>query len=147
MPPRRSSVAPRLRFTAHAARCPIPASFAELENFLHDTGPESYADQFLKETTSRTEFGRELEHARRHVQSWYAKVAYFHQFELLEDRFLQAFPGKRRAGHFLRLVEPLARAVAGHRSDKVPDVFEYFRKFYKLPPLEQMSEQYSHDEL
>lgn len=133
--------------TAAHLRFLCPSSFAELENFLHDAGPDSYSAQFLKETTSRTEFGRELEHARRHVQSWYAKVAYFHQFELLDDRFLRAFPGKRRAGHFLRLVEPLARAVAAHRNDTVPSVFDYFRGFYALPPLEEMSELYSHEEL
>lgn len=86
----------------------MPSSFAELENFLHDAGGDHYAEQFLKETTARTEFGRELEHARRHVQSWFAKVAYFHEFELLDDRYLRVFPGPRRTGHFLRLVEPLA---------------------------------------
>eukprot|EP00045_Choanoeca_perplexa_P007824 m.71988 g.71988 ORF g.71988 m.71988 type:complete len:198 (-) comp14234_c0_seq1:71-664(-) len=107
-------------------------SFAELENFLDATGPESYTEQYNKEISANSEFGRELEHARRHIQAWYSKVAYFHQFDLLHDRYLQAFPGPARTRHFLRLVEPLAHARAKRHGTAPPSVFKHFRGFYDI---------------
>eukprot|EP00730_Choanoeca_flexa_P019294 TRINITY_DN9420_c0_g1_i1.p2 TRINITY_DN9420_c0_g1~~TRINITY_DN9420_c0_g1_i1.p2 ORF type:complete len:200 (+),score=16.08 TRINITY_DN9420_c0_g1_i1:1286-1885(+) len=107
-------------------------SFAELENFLEATGPEAYIEQYNKEIAANSEFGRELEHARRHIQAWYSKVAYFHQFDLLHDRYLKAFPGPARCRHFLRLVEPLSHARTRRHGIEAPPVFKHFRDFYGI---------------
>lgn len=73
--------------------------------------------------------------------------AHLHEFDLLEDRFLQAFPGSYRAARFLRLVEPLAQAVADQHQHAVAPVFNYYRNFYNLPKLERIIQMYAHDEL
>ena len=61
-----------------------------------------------------------------------ALQAYFHQFELLNDRFLRAFPGERRTRHFLRLVEPLALTLSHAKGVPAPSVFDHFRQFYGI---------------
>jgi len=108
-------------------------SFAELENFAEATlDGNDYQAQFAKEVEARSEYGRELQHARRHIQAWYSKVAYFHSFGLLRDHFLRAFPGPDRTRHFLRLVEPLATVVARRQGTPLPSVFAHFREFYGI---------------
>lgn len=64
----------------------------------------------MKERIKNSLKSRQLDKSRRVLLSWYQKVVYYHQFHLLQPRFLLEFPGPRRANHFLQSVEPLALA-------------------------------------
>ncbi|EGD75266.1 hypothetical protein PTSG_06919 [Salpingoeca rosetta] len=99
---------------------------------FYDTHQDDYAAVFIEEYKHNSDQAWELEHARRRVEAWYSKVMHFHQFDLLHDKYLSVFPGRRRAIAFLQLVEPLSEALSRfHEADR-PGVFAYVRKLYHL---------------
>lgn len=54
-------------------QCAINNSLHVLWDF-HDAYPETYEIEFMKEYRSKTQKGRELEHARRRLEAWYTKL-------------------------------------------------------------------------
>ena len=93
---------------------------------------------------------RRLDSSRRTLLHWYHKIVYFHRFGLLHRRFFEEFPGRERAQHFIRVVEPFELVSCEmHRKTDCSSVFDYVRKLYALPSRSDMPciSSKRHDEL
>jgi len=91
-----------------------------------------YAYEFLVLKHANDPVGRELDHARRRLVSWYQKVAMFYEFNLLSSTYFDAIPGRSRAEYFVALVEPMD--TFNRQVDKRPvhKIFDMLRREYGL---------------
>jgi len=107
------------------------AAFDTLEGFLAATGPARYSEEFirLKGRTREVHFsalagaptlgaehevglGQELDTSRRRILHYFGKLLMFNRLGYLSKEMLSEFPGRTRAAHALRLLEPLVEATA-----------------------------------
>lgn len=111
-------------------------AFETIDDFQYSLDdPKMMACEYAKLKTERTKEGRELDRARRTILHWYQKVVYFHRFGLLHNRFLHEFPGRERARHFIKDVEPLALASCKiYKIENCSEPFDYIRKVYHIEP-------------
>ncbi|CAD7961813.1 unnamed protein product [Amoebophrya sp. A120] len=92
-----------------------------------------YAYDFLELQYINHPRGREIDHARRRLISWYSKVRLFFEFDLLSSSYLGVIPGERRTQFFLSIVEPLDTLSRAIDLRPPNPVFEFFREQYNLP--------------
>lgn len=91
-----------------------------------------YAYDFLELKHLNHPKGRELDHARRRLISWYSKVRLFFEFDLLSPTYLGVIPGHSRTEFFISVVEPLD-TLARHLDRRPPNpVFRFFRNQYHI---------------
>ncbi|CAD7960840.1 unnamed protein product [Amoebophrya sp. A25] len=91
-----------------------------------------YAYDFLELLATADPRGKEIDHARRKLISWYSKVRLFFEFDLLSSAYLHVIPGRSRTSFFLWIVEPLDR-LSRALDQRLPNqMFDFFREQYNL---------------
>lgn len=111
----------------------IMSSFDTLESFLAKTGPETYASEYVRlksmaretyaqvkqgqvsESSSQQQgvlLGQQLDGSRRRLLHYLGKVLMFYRTGYVTKEMLHEFPGRNRAVHFIRLLEPLITTTA-----------------------------------
>lgn len=99
--------------------------------------PYAYAYHFLDLKTKNDPLGKELDHARRMLISWYQKVQLFFEFKFLDSNYVDVLPGRNRVEFFMSVVEPLDILNRELSNRPTNPVFNYFRNLYNLPTREK----------
>ncbi|KAF4677379.1 hypothetical protein FOL47_001965 [Perkinsus chesapeaki] len=110
-----------------------------IEDFVeeHSLDEEPYYVTFLRLKYSHDPRGRQLDHARRKMVSWFMKVRYFYDLGYLpvtDLSYVEKIPGKDRARFLSELVEPLDDAVRLSTGRTPRSVFDFFREMYSISP-------------
>eukprot|EP00929_Paragymnodinium_shiwhaense_P015539 TRINITY_DN123641_c0_g1_i1.p1 TRINITY_DN123641_c0_g1~~TRINITY_DN123641_c0_g1_i1.p1 ORF type:complete len:222 (-),score=33.92 TRINITY_DN123641_c0_g1_i1:318-983(-) len=107
------------------------SSFDTLESFLANTGPETYASEYVRlkslarDTYTRMKsgvvdesdkqsvlLGKDVDGSRRHLLHYLGKVLMLYRTGYVTKDMLHEFPGRTRAVHFLKLLQPLIKATS-----------------------------------
>ncbi|KAF4691506.1 hypothetical protein FOZ60_015368 [Perkinsus olseni] len=109
-----------------------------IEDFVeeHSLDQDPYYVTFLRLKYSHDPRGRQLDHARRKMVSWFMKVRYFYDLGYLpvtDASYVEKIPGKDRARFLSELVGPLDDAVRLSTGRTPRSVFEFFREMYSVP--------------
>ncbi|EER15915.1 hypothetical protein Pmar_PMAR003372 [Perkinsus marinus ATCC 50983] len=115
-----------------------------IEDFVeeHSLDEEPYYVTFLRLKYSHDPRGRQLDHARRKMVSWFMKVRYFYDLGYLpvtDPSYVEKIPGKDRARFLSELVGPLDDAVRLSTGRTPRSVFEFFREMYSIPSENSVS--------
>ena len=57
---------------------------------------------------------------------------YFDEFDMLDRRYLEVFPGRRRSTIFLQLVRPLSVKLSQYHRAQLSRVFDYVQQLYSI---------------
>jgi len=134
-------------------------AFDSLEIFLERTGPERYAAEYMRlkhlarevsanATVQRglqqvapgsdADVGLRLDSSRRRILHYFGKMLLFNREGYITERMLHEFPGRKRAAHALRLLQPLVQA--GAQSFSLPPehqaVLDFIQGIYGLSPAD-----------
>eukprot|EP00472_Partenskyella_glossopodia_P014469 CAMPEP_0197517960 /NCGR_PEP_ID=MMETSP1318-20131121/3052_1 /TAXON_ID=552666 /ORGANISM="Partenskyella glossopodia, Strain RCC365" /LENGTH=231 /DNA_ID=CAMNT_0043067933 /DNA_START=23 /DNA_END=718 /DNA_ORIENTATION=+ len=109
-------------------------AFDTVEDFIANHGRERFADEFMehKKARNRDKISH-VDHARRRVVHWYAKVCLFWKKGLIPLHFLKSFPGKGRAAYFLRNFEPLEESNRMIYGGTPNEAFSCIRRMFDIP--------------
>jgi len=91
-----------------------------------------YAYDFMELKHMNHPKGKEIDHARRRLISWYSKVRLFFEFDLLAGQYLGVVPGASRTQFFISVVEPLDTLTRLLDRRQPNPVFAFFRDQYAL---------------